>query len=104
MKTAFANCGFADTVASAYGGRNRLCAEAFVRSGKTFEELEVEVLDGQQLAGIVTTNEIFKLLKARNAQKQFPLFATVYLISQRRVPPDQIFHPLGDHLEQSSEL
>jgi glycerol-3-phosphate dehydrogenase (NAD+) len=99
VETMLASCGFGDIVASAYGGRNRLCAEAFVKTGKTFPQLEAELLKGQHLAGTVAAGEIFQLLKKKNATKQFPFFTTINLIIEQKVPPKQIFQLVGDHLD-----
>lgn len=52
-------------LAASFGGRNRKCAEAFIRTGKTFPELETELLNGQKLQGTVTAEEIFKFLEGR---------------------------------------
>lgn len=51
--------------AASFGGRNRKCAEAFVRTGKTFPELEKDLLNGQKLQGTVTAEEIYKFLEGR---------------------------------------
>jgi glycerol-3-phosphate dehydrogenase (NAD+) len=34
LETLLSRCGFGDAVASSYGGRNRLCAEHFAKTGK----------------------------------------------------------------------
>ena len=50
---------------SCYGGRNRKVSEAYVRTGKSFDELEVEMLNGQKLQGPMTAKEVrFFLLNA----------------------------------------
>ena len=59
------SAGVADLVTTSYGGRNRKCAEAFVKTGKTFPELEEELLNGQKLQGTITSEEIFKFLEGR---------------------------------------
>ena len=43
---------------SCYGGRNRKVSEAYVRTGKSFDELEVEMLNGQKLQGPMTAKEV----------------------------------------------
>jgi glycerol-3-phosphate dehydrogenase (NAD+) len=99
LETMLASCGFGDVVASAYGGRNRLCAEAFVKTGKDFKQLEEELLKGQKLAGIVAAEEVYRLLKTKNARAEFPFFTTVFLICSKKVPVNQILNTEGDHLQ-----
>lgn len=45
------SAGIADLITSCLGGRNRKCAEAFVTTGKPFDQLEKEMLNGQKLQG-----------------------------------------------------
>lgn len=72
-------------ITTSFGGRNRKCAEAFIKTGKTFDELETELLNGQKLQvsiivltrnrtrrltilqfqGTLTAKEIFEFLKGR---------------------------------------
>jgi glycerol-3-phosphate dehydrogenase (NAD+) len=64
-----------------YGGRNRKCAEAFVTTGKPFDVLERELLNGQKLQGTETAKEVFEFLKARGKEEEYPLFRSVYSIA-----------------------
>jgi glycerol-3-phosphate dehydrogenase (NAD+) len=72
------SCGVADLITTCYGGRNRKVAEAFAKTGKPFEELEKEMLDGQKLQGTGTSKDIHLVLKKMGKVDQFPLFYTVY--------------------------
>ena len=47
-------------VFSCYGGRNRKVSEAFVKTGKSLEVLEAELLGGQKLQGPMTAKEVLK--------------------------------------------
>lgn len=49
LATFFESCGVADLITTCYGGRNRKCSEAFVKTGKSIADLEKEMLNGQKL-------------------------------------------------------
>lgn len=70
-----------------YGGRNRKCAEAFVKTGKPFNVLEAELLNGQKLQGTQTAKEVYDFLKARGKIDDYPLFRTIYRISFEGMNP-----------------
>lgn len=77
-------------VRSGYGGRNRKCAEAFVKTKKPFAVIEREMLNGQKLQGTITTLQVHKLLEAKGLVSEFPLFHTVYRISFEGVPAEDL--------------
>lgn len=79
-ETFFESCGLADVVTSSYGGRNRRVAEAFVRTGRPLEALEVEMLQGQKLQGPPTAREVFKWLSERGETARFPIMVAVHRI------------------------
>lgn len=81
-ETFFEPCGVADLIATCYGGRNRLVAQEFTRAAmsgepRTFEDLEASLLKGQKLQGVLTSNEVQEILKARGWEADYPLFTTV---------------------------
>ncbi|KXZ53839.1 hypothetical protein GPECTOR_6g757 [Gonium pectorale] len=104
-------CGVGDLVATCYGGRNRLVAEAWTRaqmdgSPRTFEELESELLKGQKLQGVLTSNEVQEILRPaihpapcplrvpsspilqkRHWEQDYPLFTTINRIINGYLPP-----------------
>lgn len=63
ISTFFESCGVADLITTCYGGRNRKISEAFVKTGKTLEELEKELLNGQKMQGFETACEVMTMLK-----------------------------------------
>jgi len=78
--TFFESCGVADLVTTCYGGRNRKCAEEYARTGKSLEEIEIEILNGQKLQGPPTAAEVQIVLKAKgvsNPEEEYPLFTAI---------------------------
>jgi glycerol-3-phosphate dehydrogenase (NAD+) len=97
------SAGMADLITTAFGGRNRKCAEAYIRSrgeyggegnGKSFDQLEKELLNGQKLQGVATTEEVFEFLQARGRLEGYPLFDKVYRISFEGMDPKRLFEDL----------
>jgi glycerol-3-phosphate dehydrogenase (NAD+) len=103
-RTMVESCGIADLITTSYGGRNRLCAEAFanerLESGDTqdtpvacqerWTRIEKSLLNGQKLQGTLTAKDVFVSLQSRNLEQQFPLFTTIYQISFEGRPVREI--------------
>ncbi|CAE8636496.1 unnamed protein product [Polarella glacialis] len=77
------SCGVADLITTCFGGRNRKCAEAFVRSrgSKSWDQIEKDLLGGQKLQGTLTAQEIWPVMKAHGLCQKLPLFTTIYEIA-----------------------
>jgi glycerol-3-phosphate dehydrogenase (NAD+) len=99
LATFFESCGIADLITTCYGGRNRLCAEAFVKTGKSLQQLEAELLKGQRLQGPHTAEQVNKMLIAHNMRDKFPLFDAVHQICAGTMKPQQFIDCLRDHPE-----
>ncbi|WRT66172.1 glycerol-3-phosphate dehydrogenase (NAD(+)) [Kwoniella shivajii] len=84
------SAGVADVITSCLGGRNRKCAEAFVKEKKPFDQLEKDMLKGQKLQGIHTAKDIHIFLKSRNRIDAYPLFDKVYQISWEGLPVEKL--------------
>uniref|UniRef100_A0A8C0FRE9 Glycerol-3-phosphate dehydrogenase [NAD(+)] n=1 Tax=Bubo bubo TaxID=30461 RepID=A0A8C0FRE9_BUBBB len=93
------SCGVADLITTCYGGRNRKVAEAFARTGKTIEQLEKEILNGQKVQGPPTSAELHRILKAKNMVDKFPLFTAVYQICYEGKPVTDVIKCLQNHPE-----
>uniref|UniRef100_A0A8C1SCU4 Glycerol-3-phosphate dehydrogenase [NAD(+)] n=1 Tax=Cyprinus carpio TaxID=7962 RepID=A0A8C1SCU4_CYPCA len=93
------SCGVADLITTCYGGRNRKIGEAFARTGKTIEELEKELLNGQKLQGPATAAEVHQILKHKNLLEKFPLFNAVYQICFQGHPVKEFITCLQNHPE-----
>jgi glycerol-3-phosphate dehydrogenase (NAD+) len=60
-------------------------------TGKSFEVLEKELLNGQKLQGTLTAKEVYQILKLRGIKDdEFPLFTQVYKICYENHPPSSI--------------
>jgi len=77
------SCGVADLITTCFGGRNRKCAEAFIRGkgAKSWDAIEKELLGGQKLQGTLTAQEIWPVMQKHNLIEQLPLFTTIYRIA-----------------------
>lgn len=86
LSTFFESCGVADLITTCYGGRNRKVGEAFVKSGKTIQQLETELLNGQKLQGPLTAEEVNYMLKNKSLEEKY---FDIYLNSSKQ---DTIFY------------
>ncbi|KAF9896341.1 hypothetical protein BX616_007655 [Lobosporangium transversale] len=89
-ETFFESCGVADLVTTCAGGRNRKVAEAHVTTGKSFDQLEQEMLNGQKLQGTSTAKDMYGILSKKGLCEEFPLMTTIYRICYEDVPPKRI--------------
>ncbi|KAK6635211.1 Glycerol-3-phosphate dehydrogenase [NAD(+)], cytoplasmic [Polyplax serrata] len=101
--TFFESCGIADLITTCYGGRNRKVSEAFVRTGKTIEELEVEMLNGQKLQGPFTADEVNYMLKNKNLEANYPLFTAIHKICIGQLKPADLIQCIRNHPEHMSK-
>ncbi|KAF2361762.1 Glycerol-3-phosphate dehydrogenase NAD-dependent eukaryotic [Trinorchestia longiramus] len=99
LGTFFESCGIADLITTCYGGRNRKVAEAFVKTGKSIEELEKEMLNGQKLQGPQTAAEVNFMLKSKDMEERFPLFTAIDRICRGELTPDQMIECIRNHPE-----
>ncbi|XP_022427903.1 glycerol-3-phosphate dehydrogenase [NAD(+)], cytoplasmic isoform X1 [Delphinapterus leucas] len=93
------SCGVADLITTCYGGRNRKVAEAFARTGKSIEQLEKEMLNGQKLQGPQTARELHSILQHKGLLDKFPLFMAVYKVCYENQPVGEFIRCLQNHPE-----
>ncbi|KAK3842331.1 MAG: NAD-dependent glycerol-3-phosphate dehydrogenase N-terminus-domain-containing protein [Linnemannia gamsii] len=89
-ETFFESCGVADLVTTCAGGRNRKVAEAHVTTGKSFDQLEKEMLGGQKLQGTSTAKDMYGILSKKGLCHEFPLMTVIYRICYEDLPPIRI--------------
>jgi glycerol-3-phosphate dehydrogenase (NAD+) len=94
-ETFFESAGVADLITTCFGGRNRKCAEAYVKSWKankprTWEEIEKKELNGQKLQGVMTSDEVQEILRRNDLEASYPLFTTINRICRGDLTPDYI--------------
>jgi len=104
ISTFMESCGVADLITTCYGGRNRKVSEAYVKTGKSFAELEKEMLNGQRLQGPMTAAEVNVMLKNRGVEDKFPLFTAVHRIAINELKPHQLIDAIRNHPEHISSL
>ncbi|KAH3676365.1 hypothetical protein WICMUC_001996 [Wickerhamomyces mucosus] len=74
------SAGVADLITTCSGGRNVRVAKEMALTGKSAQEVEKELLNGQSAQGIITSKEVHELLEHQNLTKEFPLFEAIYQI------------------------
>jgi len=85
------SCGVADLITTCFGGRNRKCAEAFVKAeSKSWTDIEKELLGGQKLQGTLTAQEIWPIMQANKLTQRLPLLTTIYQIAFEGKDPKSI--------------
>ncbi|CAL1678379.1 unnamed protein product [Lasius platythorax] len=103
LATFFESCGVADLITTCYGGRNRKVSEAFVKTGKSIETLEKEMLNGQKLQGPFTAEEVNYMLKSKNMENRFPLFTAIHRICVGELKPTDLIDCIRNHPEHMDE-
>ncbi|MCP9262902.1 Glycerol-3-phosphate dehydrogenase [NAD(+)] [Dirofilaria immitis] len=96
IRTYFESCGIADLIATCISGRNRKICEAFVKTRKSIENLEREMLNGQSIQGPLTAEVIFMILKKHNMLSRFPLFVAVHQICKQQLSPNLLIERLRE--------
>ncbi|KAG0266917.1 glycerol-3-phosphate dehydrogenase [Mortierella polycephala] len=89
-ETFFESCGVADLITTCAGGRNRKVAEAHVITGKSFDQLEKEMLNGQKLQGTSTAKDMYNILSKKGLCHEFPLMTAIYRICHEDLPAIKI--------------
>ncbi len=72
------SAGIADLFTTCSGGRNVKIARAMAQTGKSAEQLEKELLNGQSAQGLVTAREVHEFLHTKGAEEDFPLLEATY--------------------------
>ncbi|KAJ1360970.1 putative glycerol-3-phosphate dehydrogenase 2 [Parelaphostrongylus tenuis] len=99
LETFFESCGVADLITTCYGGRNRKLCEAFVKTGKSIEEVEKELLNGQSAQGPLTAEEVYHMVAKSGLTDKFPLFVAVHRICKGELKPEEMVSCLRNHPE-----
>ena len=99
------SCGLADLITTCYGGRNRLCAEAFAKvrvednkgaitsamitaeeCTQRWDTIEHDLLKGQKLQGTLTCKDVYLALEATGVLHKFPLMKAIHDVALKGKP------------------
>ncbi|CAG2113856.1 unnamed protein product [Medioppia subpectinata] len=94
LSTFFQNCGIGDIIASSFGGRNRKVSEALIKSSKSIEMLEKQLLRGQKLQGPQTAHVVYQLLQNKQLLNEFPFFSAIHRICNRTMDPKDLIQAI----------
>ncbi|XP_048577223.1 glycerol-3-phosphate dehydrogenase 1-like protein isoform X1 [Nematostella vectensis] len=97
IETFYESCGVADLITTCYAGRNRLAGEEFIKSKKSFDQVEQEILGGQKLQGPHTAYEVYQVLKENNLTEDYPLFTSIYNVCFEGHTPTEMMEMLKCH-------
>ncbi|KAJ3447804.1 glycerol-3-phosphate dehydrogenase [nad(+)]-related [Anaeramoeba flamelloides] len=86
------SCGVGDLITTCIGGRNRKCGAYFAKTGKAWEVIEKELLNGQKIQGVPCAKEIYEILSTKNLLAKFPLFHTIHRICVGELEPKEIIN------------
>lgn len=84
------SAGVADLITTCSGGRNVRVATEMAKTGKSAEQVEKEILNGQSAQGLITCKEVHQWLEACGHIDDFPLFEAVYQITYNGVPMENL--------------
>lgn len=84
------SAGVADLITTCSGGRNVRVAKAMAKTGKSAEQCEKDLLNGQSAQGLITCKEVHEWLETCDALAEYPLFEAVYQIVYNNVPMDKL--------------
>lgn len=84
------SAGVADLITTCSGGRNVRVAKHMAATGKSAQEAEKELLNGQSAQGIITCKEVHEWLETCELLHEFPLFEAVYQVVYNNVAMENI--------------
>jgi len=95
QETFLESCGVADLITTCFGGRNRKCADIYMKNllagtKKEWDVIEAEELNGQKLQGTGTAKDVMTCIKNKGAEADFPLFVTIYKIAFEGAEPKSL--------------